>query len=136
LFSLFYGSQLALRQGELRRVWAYGSLSHMGLILLGLAIASPAGVQAAIFQSLSHGLIPSLLFLLVSFFARWYGTTDIGEMAGLKSAFPVVAFLLYLGGFASPGCRVLPDLSESSPFLWRPLNNLRFWAVLPLFPSF
>ncbi|WAA12164.1 complex I subunit 4 family protein [Fervidibacillus halotolerans] len=103
LVNIFYGSLFALRQMDLRRVWAYGSVAHMGFVLLGLALGSETGIRGALFQSISHGLISGLLFLIVALILTRFKTTDIGKLSGLRQGSPFAVFLLFVGGMASLG---------------------------------
>ena len=58
-------------------VLAYASISHMGVVLIGLGPLNEAGIQGAIFQMVSHGLIAALLFFLVGVFYERTKTTEI-----------------------------------------------------------
>jgi len=108
LISLLYGAVIAYRQKELRLVLAYSSLSHMGIVLLGLASLNELGMQGAVFQLVSHGLISALLFLLLGCIYERTGTTNIEELGGLAKAAPFLSGALLIGGLASLG---LPGLS-------------------------
>ena len=62
--NLLYGAILAFVQTDLKKVLAYSSISHMGIVLLGFGAANEAGFQGAIFQTVSHGFISAFLFLI------------------------------------------------------------------------
>ena len=62
VINLLYGAFLALIQTDFRKVLAYSSISHMGIVLMGLAALNAPGTQGALFQVVSHGLIAALLF--------------------------------------------------------------------------
>jgi NADH-quinone oxidoreductase subunit M len=64
--NLLYGAFMAFIQDDFKMVLAYSSISHMGIVLIGLGALNEAGIQGAIFQVVSHGLISALLFFLVS----------------------------------------------------------------------
>ncbi|WP_062351601.1 complex I subunit 4 family protein [Bacillus kwashiorkori] len=103
LINLLYGAFLALIQTELKLVFAYSSISHMGFVLLGLGVLNEAGIQGAIFQTVSHGLIAALLFFLVGIFTKRYGTTNLEKLSGTAKQLPIASGLLLAAGMASLG---------------------------------
>lgn len=108
VINILYGALLALRQQEFKLVLAYSSISHMGIVLLGIAAFNQAGMQGAIFQMVSHGLISALLFLLVGSIYERTETTRLGELGGLARSIPFISGILLIAGMASLG---LPGLS-------------------------
>ncbi|MEB3750829.1 NADH-quinone oxidoreductase subunit M [Geobacillus icigianus] len=106
--NILYGALLALRQHELKHVLAYSSVSHMGVVLVGLGALNEAGIQGAIFQSIAHGLIAALSFLLVGVLADRWGTTDIRRLGGLAASMPVFSGYLLTAALALLG---LPGLA-------------------------
>lgn len=108
LASLLYGALIAFRQTELKLVLAYSSISHMGIVLLGLAAFNEIGLQGAVFQLVSHGLISALLFLIVGSLYERTHTTTLSELGGLARSMPFMSGILLAGGLASLG---LPGLS-------------------------
>ncbi|WP_027408007.1 NADH-quinone oxidoreductase subunit M [Anoxybacteroides tepidamans] len=106
--NLLYGAFLAFIQEDFKMVLAYSSISHMGIVLIGLGALNEAGIQGAIFQVVSHGLISALLFLLVSIMYERVGTTTLAHLGGLAKAMPVVSGFLLAGAMASLG---LPGMS-------------------------
>ena len=65
VISIVYGAAVALMQTDLKKLVAYSSVSHMGYVMLGIAVGTSAGITGAAVQMFSHGLIAGLLFLLV-----------------------------------------------------------------------
>ncbi|SET24862.1 NADH-quinone oxidoreductase subunit M [Salinibacillus kushneri] len=108
LINLLYGAFLAFRQTELRAVLAYSSISHMGLILLGVAALNEAGIQGAIFQAVSHGLISALFFLLVGILLVRTQTTHLKRLSGLARLTPLLAGYFLVAALAGLG---LPGMS-------------------------
>ncbi|WP_337103921.1 complex I subunit 4 family protein [Paenibacillus sp. YIM B09110] len=108
VINILYGAVLAFRQTELKLVLAYSSISHMGIVLLGFAAFNEIGLQGAIFQLVSHGLISALLFLLVGSLYERTGTTELSELGGLARSLPFMSGVLLAAGLASLG---LPGLS-------------------------
>lgn len=108
VISFLYGAFLALKQMDIKLVLAYSSVSHMGLVLVGLGALNEAGLQGAIFQVISHGLIAALLFFLVGVLYERSSTTMIGELGGLAAYMPVYSGVFLAAGLASLG---LPGMS-------------------------
>ncbi|MFD0590620.1 NuoM family protein [Paenibacillus sp. GCM10027627] len=106
--SLLYGAILAFRQQEFKLVLAYSSISHMGIVLIGLASFNELGFQGAVFQLVSHGLISALLFLIVGSLYERTGTTELPQLGGLARSMPFLSGVLLTAGLASLG---LPGLS-------------------------
>lgn len=108
VINLLYGAFLAFRQDDFKMVLAYSSISHMGIVLFGLSALNEAGVQGAIFQVISHGLISALLFFLVGVYYERTQTTMIPRLGGMAKAMPITAGFLLAAGMASLG---LPGMS-------------------------
>lgn len=108
LINLLYGAVLAFRQTEFKLVLAYSSISHMGIVLLGLAAFNEIGLQGAIVQLVSHGFISALLFLIVGSLYERTGTTELPALGGLARSMPFMSGMLLAAGLASIG---LPGLS-------------------------
>ncbi|WP_313803413.1 NADH-quinone oxidoreductase subunit M [Cytobacillus sp.] len=106
--NLLYGAFLALVQTDFKMVLAYSSISHMGIVLIGLGALNEAGIQGAIFQVVSHGLIAALLFFLVGVFYERLQTSNIPNLGGLAKGMPITAGFLLAGAMASLG---MPGMS-------------------------
>lgn len=106
--NLLYGAFMAFIQDDFKMVLAYSSISHMGIVLIGLGALNEAGIQGAIFQVVSHGLISALLFFLVSVLYERVQTTNIASLGGLAKGMPLTAGFLLAGAMASLG---LPGMS-------------------------
>ncbi|GAA1520641.1 NADH-quinone oxidoreductase subunit M [Sphaerisporangium rubeum] len=77
---IIYGSLACLAQRDLKRLIAYSSVGHMGFVLLGLATLTPAGMNAALFGNIAHGLITGLLFFTVGSLKDRYHTADLSPL--------------------------------------------------------
>jgi NADH-quinone oxidoreductase subunit M len=108
VINIVYGAILAMVQRDFKLVLAYSSISHMGIVLLGLAAFNVSGLQGAVFQLISHGLISALMFLLVGSIYERTGSTDLDRLGGLASSIPFISGILLIAGMASLG---LPGLS-------------------------
>lgn len=106
---------VTLRQTDLKRLIAYSSVSHMGLVLVGIGSIgvsqgelTAAGLNGAAMQLFTHGTITGLLFLGAGLVYEKAHTRYIPDLGGLADRMPVVATTLLIAGFASLG---LPGLS-------------------------
>jgi NADH-quinone oxidoreductase subunit M len=106
ILSLLYGAINALGQYDIKRIVAYSSISHLGLVVLGIFTFNANGLNGAIIQMVNHGLIIAALFLVVGIIEERCGTRDIREITGLEKRMPVlyVFFLIItLAGLSMPG---------------------------------
>ncbi|ADU32286.1 complex I subunit 4 family protein [Evansella cellulosilytica] len=106
--NIIYGALLALVQTDLKRLVAFSSISHMGIVLLGIASFTESGMQGAIFQLVSHGFIAALLFFMVGAIYERTKTRTISELGGLSKSIPILAGFMLAAAMASVG---LPGLS-------------------------
>ncbi|CAG1023295.1 partial NADH-quinone oxidoreductase subunit M, partial [Methylococcales bacterium] len=103
LFGMVYGGLLAWRQSDLKAMIAYSSISHLGLVLLGIASLSELGLKGAVLQMFAHGLIAGALFLLVGLLYKRTHTRDIQDYRSLIQVMPRFAVLMTLTLFAAMG---------------------------------
>lgn len=115
VISVLYGAVVTLRQTDLKRLIAYSSVSHMGLVLVGIGSVGVAegeltvtGLNGAAMQLFTHGTITGLLFLGVGLVYDKAHTRYIPDLGGLANRMPVVATAILVAGLASLG---LPGLS-------------------------
>jgi len=108
---IVYGAMVALVQKDFKFVIGYSSVSHMGFVLLGLMTLTSIGLNGAVLQMFSHGIIAGLLFAVVGrmVYDRTH-TRELSELQGmnLSKAIPFAAFTFVIGGLASMG---LPGFS-------------------------
>jgi NADH-quinone oxidoreductase subunit M len=106
VIGIVYGALVAMVQPDLKKLVAYSSVSHMGIIVLGICALNVNGVQGAVYQMLAHGVSTGGLFLIVGMLSDRRHTRLIAEFGGLKAVAPklVAAFLLItLASVALPG---------------------------------
>lgn len=103
---LVYGAFMALRQRDMKMVTAYGSLSHMSIMALGIFSLTQAGLLGTTYYMVAHGLMVGGLFLVLGMLEHRTGTRSIDDMAGLNHSAPRLAayFLFFvLGVLGLPG---------------------------------
>jgi NADH-quinone oxidoreductase subunit M len=106
---ILWGGLACLVERDLKRLVAFSSVAHMGFVLVGIASMTPQGLQGALFANVAHGVVTSLLFLVVGGLKDRAHTTDlVGIGAGLRDRTPRLGWLLALGCVAGLG---LPGLA-------------------------
>ncbi len=103
---VLYGSIVALRQKDLKRLLAYSSLAHVGLIAAGCYTLSLDGFRGAVLQMIAHGFVIVGLFLAAEIIYRRYQTREIAQMGGIRSQVPKFSsmfMILVLASVALPG---------------------------------
>lgn len=101
--TLIYGAFIALQQSNLRRLLAYASISHVGLVVIGITSLNMQGLQGAILQLLSFTLVASCLMLIAGFIQNRLGSTDIIHLGGVAKVMPKLTVFYFLFAFASMG---------------------------------
>ena len=97
IIAIIYTSLVALVQDDMKKLIAYSSVAHMGFVTIGIFAASQQGVDGAIFQMLSHGLVSSALFLCVGVIYDRMHTREIAAYGGLADRMPkyAAAFMVF-----------------------------------------
>jgi NADH-quinone oxidoreductase subunit M len=106
VIGIIYGALVSMVQPDLKKLVAYSSVSHLGFVVLGLAVMNVNGVQGAVYQMLNHGVSTGGLFMIVGMLSDRRHTRLISEFGGLKAVVPqfVGAFMLVtLSSVALPG---------------------------------
>ena len=106
--AVVYTSLVALVQEDMKKLIAYSSVAHMGLVTIGAFVLNQQGVQGSIFQMLSHGIVSAALFLCVGVVYDRMHTREIAAYGGLVHRMPRYAFTFLFFTLASIG---LPGLS-------------------------
>lgn len=114
---IIYGALVGLRQTDLKYVIGYSSVSHMGVVGLGLSTVSVDGLNGAVFQMFSHGIMTALLFSSVGYIYDRTHTKMISELGGLSRIMPVASAYFILAALAGMG---VPGLAN-------------FWGELVVF---
>jgi NADH-quinone oxidoreductase subunit M len=107
VWNIIYGALCALGQSDFKRLVAYSSVSHMGYVLLGIAVLKGDAVNGAIFQMFAHGLSSAMMFMLVGVVYERAHHREIARFGGIAVQMPVYFALAVVGFFASLG---LPGL--------------------------
>jgi NADH-quinone oxidoreductase subunit M len=114
---IIYGALVGLRQTDLKYVIGYSSVSHMGVVGLGLSTVTAEGLDGAVFQMFAHGIMTALLFSSVGYIYDRTHTKAIPELGGLSRVMPVASSYFIVAAFAGMG---VPGLAN-------------FWGELMVF---
>jgi len=103
VISMVYGALIALVQVNLRRVLAFASISHMGVVMLGLFSLNFNGLQGGLLQMINLGITGAGLFFIAGFLFTRMGAPDVTRMGGLQKNAPVMALAFLVIGLAGVG---------------------------------
>jgi NAD(P)H-quinone oxidoreductase subunit 4 len=106
--NVIYASLAAIAQTDMKKMIAYSSIAHMGYVVLGIASLNTIGLNGAVFQMVSHGIISGLLFMLVGIVYEKAGTRELPKLGGLFATLPIVGAFFTTAAMANAG---LPGLS-------------------------
>jgi NADH-quinone oxidoreductase subunit M len=103
IIAVIYGSLIAIKQDDIKKMIAYSSVAHMGYVTAGLFALNKVGQNAAVVQMISHGLISGALFLSIGVIYERLHTRLFADFGGIASKMPQFAFLLMIFTMGSVG---------------------------------
>jgi NADH-quinone oxidoreductase subunit M len=133
LIGIVYGSLVAFAQKDMKRLVAYSSVAHLGLVMLGIAALTTTSTTGAILQSVNHGLSTGALFLLVGVLYERRHTREIDAYGGVAKIVPVTATLFLIATLSSIGLPGLNGFVGEFLILTGTFNAPgvpRWWAIL------
>ena len=126
IIMVVYTAMIAYAQKDMKQVIAYSSVSHMGIIMLGLFAMNAEGLSGSVFQMLSHGIVSGALFMLVGMIYERRHTKLLSEFGGLAAVMPKFAVIFGVMLMASVG------LPLTIGFVGEFLVLLGFYHVSPV----
>lgn len=126
LIMIIYGALVAFIQNDIKQVIAYSSISHMGVIMIGIFSLNVEGLSGSVFFMLSHGIISGALFMLVGMIYERKHTKQIAEFGGIAKVMPNYSAIFGLMMMASAG------LPLTMGFIGEFLSLLGFFEVAPI----
>jgi len=126
IIMVIYTAMIAYAQKDMKQVIAYSSVSHMGIIMLGLFAMNAEGLSGSVFQMLSHGIVSGALFMLVGMIYDRRHTKLLSEFGGLAAVMPKFAVIFGVMLMASVG------LPLTIGFVGEFLVLLGFYHVSPV----
>ncbi len=103
LCNIVYGAFVATKQKDLKYIIGYSSVSHMGIVLLGISTMTPIGFNGAIFQMFSHGIMTALFFACVGHIYDQCHTRMVSDLSGLSKKAPVISSFFIIAGLCGLG---------------------------------
>ena len=107
ILAMIYGAYACIAQKDLKKMVAFSSISHMGMVMVAMGCLNAVGIEFAIFQMFAHGLISAVLFMVCGMAGHNIGTREIPLLGGIAGKMPVFATFMMFGFMASLG---LPPL--------------------------
>jgi len=126
IIAIIYTAMIAYAQEDIKQVIAYSSVSHMGVIILGIFALNVEGIGGSLFLMISHGIVSGALFILVGVIYDRTGTKMMSEFGGIAKVMPMYATIFGIMLMASVG------LPLTIGFVGEFLSLLGFFAVSPL----
>jgi NADH-quinone oxidoreductase subunit M len=123
--AVIYTSLVALAQQDMKKLIAYSSVAHMGIVTLGIFTFNAQGIGGALFQMLSHGVVSGALFLCVGVLYDRVHSREIARYGGVAKVMPAYAMIFLLFTMASVA------LPGTAGFPGEFLVILGAWAVNP-----
>jgi len=108
VISIIFGALMSMVQGDIKKLIAYSSVSHLGFVMLGIFSFTIEGMQGAVMQMVNHGLSTGALFLLVGVVYEKTHKRGVDDFGGLAKVMPVYASLFLVVTLSSVG---LPGLN-------------------------
>ena len=130
LIGIVYGALVAMAQKDWKRLVAYSSVSHMGMVMLGMFALNPVGVSGSIIQQLNHGISTGALFLIVGIVYERRHTREIAEYGGLSKVMPVYAAIFMVMMMSSIGLPTLNGFIGELLILQGAFIANIWWAVV------
>ncbi len=130
--SIIWGSVLSLSQRDLKRMVAYSSINHMGIVLLAIALDSSLGLIAAVLLMFAHGIVSGLLFMTSGSVHHTFGSRDIPAIGGITPTTPALSTMIMVGSLASLGLPALISFPAEFTALLATWNGLGYWVFVPL----
>jgi len=101
VLTVIYGSLVALRQTDMKRVLAFSSLAHLGLAVIGCFTLYQSAIDGVVLMMVAHGLSAGALFLLAALPEQWKNTRNLGSFGGLASKSPLFSALFMIACMAA-----------------------------------
>jgi NADH-quinone oxidoreductase subunit M len=132
LAGLFHAAWSAYHQDDIKRLLAYSSISHLGLIVLGLAAWHFTAWEGSILLMVTQGITTGALFVLVALIRERTGTRSLQELGGLWGQAPGLAFFFLLFSLASLGLPGLANFAGEILVLLGTFQSHPVWAIVAL----
>ena len=130
IIGIVYGGAMAFQQEDLKRLIAYSSISHMGFVLLALAVGTPAALGAAMVVMVSHGFVAGLLFFLTGALYDRTHTRELRRFGGLGAVAPAWSVVFVFAALASAGLPGLSGFPGEFVTMLESWGSLGWWTLV------
>jgi len=130
VINVVYGASIAMVQRDFKYVIGFSSVSHMGLVVMGIASMNILGLTGAGLQMFSHGAMTALFFSCVGMVYDRAHTRDIPSLGGFWQKMPLVALAFSIGGLVSMGMPGFSGFVAEFPIfmgVWQAANTIGWW---------
>ncbi|HEY5626927.1 MAG TPA: proton-conducting transporter membrane subunit [Nitrospira sp.] len=129
------GAFLSLTQQDLRRMFAYGGISHIGLIVVGISIGNKTGFAGGIFYLLNDAVMQATLFIIVVILAYRFGVRELGQLQSLGTQMPWTSVALIITALSMIGIPPTGGFFGKWYMVLGALEAKNYWAVAAIFTS-
>lgn len=135
LISLLYAGFMALYETHIKKMVAYSSISHMGLVAVAISTLSFDGLSAALFEMIGHAFIISPLFLIAGFLHHKTNSWQMGDMGGIMQKAPYLSALFMLAGLGALGMPGTMGFIGEITILISSIQSFGVWIAVILLGS-
>ena len=133
LIAIIYGALLAWRQSDMKKMIAYSSVAHMGVVLLGISTLNTLGMTGAVYQMVAHGFVAGASFMLIGLLYERTHTKNINDYGSLIGVTPKFAFFIIIAFIAGVG---LPGTAGFVAELHVMIGGFKHWGWVMVALSF
>jgi hydrogenase-4 component F len=126
ILSLAVAAAFMIRQADLKRMLAYSSVEHMGILVLGIGLGG-AGIFGALLHTVNNALTKAVMFLAAANIHRAYGSKNVADMSGAMARLPVSGTLFLLGFFALTGSPPFGPFVSELTILYAAIGTGRYF---------
>jgi NADH-quinone oxidoreductase subunit M len=130
LITLLYAGFMALYETHIKKMVAYSSISHMGLIAIAIGSLSFASMSAALYEMIGHALIIAPLFLIAGFFHQKTHSWQMGDMGGIMQKAPYISAIFVLSGLAALGLPATMGFIGEVTILLSAIESFGYWIAI------
>ena len=135
VITLLYSAFMALYETHLKKMVAYSSISHMGLVVIAISTMSYAGLSAALYEMIGHALIIAPLFLIAGFFHHKTGSWQMQDMGGIMQKAPYISAIFVLAGLGALGLPGTMGFVGELSVLVSAIESYGLWLIVVAFAS-
>ncbi len=130
LVTLFYAGFMAIYETHLKKMVAYSSISHMGLVVIAISTLSYSGLSAALFEMISHAIIIAPLFLIAGFLHHKSGSWYMKDMGGIMQKAPYMSGIFVLAGLGALGLPGTMGFVGELSILLSAMQSYGLWMII------